>query len=155
MSLIQKMTAIMKAVINDPEYGFEEGDWDFWEKTFLCFIEYVNIVVRMETLIPLYRFRYDGDELKTRIMELDKTRRIKHEAMLTNVNILNRQCDKYGIERFIESTEDRYKVAELAGRLVGEVYFNSIGMSVADVVLYADGKEYDGDMIRKTLRNAA
>lgn len=155
MTFLEKEYLLISKVINDPEYGFEEDDWEFWEKTFLCFIEYVNIVVRMETLIPIWRFRFEGDDLRSRIMDIDNTRRVKHEAMLTNVDILNRQCEKYGIERFIESTEDRYEVAELAGHIVGEVYFNEIGMSIAEAVSRAKGKEYDPLMVRKTLRKAA
>lgn len=155
MTFVEKMVAIISAIVNDPEYGFEYDDWYFWEKTFLSFIDYINAVVRMETLIPLYRFRFEGDELKNRIMDLDSTRRIKHEAMITNVDILNRQCDKYGIERFIDSTEDRYKVAELAGHLVGELYFGSIGMSAAEAVMKAENKDYDSERVRETLHKAA
>ena len=155
MTILEKQGLLLNRIMNDPNYGFEDDDWEFWENTFLSFIKYINHVVRMEILLPMYRFRFDGEELRHRTMELDSTRRILHEAMIANVNILNRLCDKYGIERFMESTEDRYKVAEFAGRYIGEVYFHSIGMTAYEAVQKADQKEYKHDTVRKTLREAA
>lgn len=155
MTLIEKETALLKALLSDPSYGFQDDEWSFWEDTFLSFVNYINVVVRMEVLLPMYRFRYESEDYRTRVMELDTTRRNKHEAMISNVNMLNRLCDKYGIERFMDSTDDRNKVAELAGRYIGEVYFNSIGMSAAEAVSKAERKEYDPETVRKTLHKAA
>jgi len=85
---------------------------------------YVDTVVNMENAINVYRFRVeDPSELRVMIQRLDQTRRIVHNALISNVRIVDRLCKMEGVEPiFGGSDEDRLAVAEFAKRVVDEFF---------------------------------
>lgn len=85
---------------------------------------YVDTVVNMENAINVYRFRAeDPSELRVMIQRLDQTRRIVHNALISNVRIVDRLCKMEGVEPiFGGSDEDRLAVAEFAKRVVDEYF---------------------------------
>ena len=147
---IEKEKALMQALITDPEYDFQEDDWEFWELTFLAFLIYVNTVVRMQVLLPIYQYRYDGQEYRDRVMNLDQTRRNAHESLIASLNIINRNCKKYGVEPFSGDDLTREEVGELAGNYVGEIFYGSADMSLYDVTKDRR-EEYSEEPVRSSL----
>jgi len=85
---------------------------------------YVDTIVNVENAINVYRFRVeDPSELRVMIQQLDQTRRIVHNALISNVRIVDRLCKMEGVEPiFGGSDEDRLAVAEFAKRVVDEYF---------------------------------
>jgi hypothetical protein len=85
---------------------------------------YVDTVVNMENMINIYRFRTeDPAELRVMIQRLDQTRRIVHNAVISNVRIVDRLCRINNVEPvFGGLDEDRLAVAEFAKQVVDEFF---------------------------------
>lgn len=87
------------------------------------FVEYQNHVINMGVVQPTLHARYEGQKHRDKLEELDRTRKIKHDAAIANASMLNRICDHYGIERIVPvDTNDRYAIADLIGDFCAEVY---------------------------------
>lgn len=93
---------------------------------------YVNYVVNMEKQIQFIKFRSEEWEMREKIEELDKNRRIFHESLISKLLSFNRYLfkkydDKIPVGGIFtldpESIRDRYSVADWAGYLVD--YLNS------------------------------
>ena len=150
MEFIRKMVALMAMVMIDKELGFQEVDWSFWEDTFLSATEFVNSVVQMEVLVPIYKVEYEGSEYREKVTALDNTKRSKYEALEVSLSLMNRLCKKYGIEPFTEGTSPK-EVTSFAGQFVGQVYFDAIGMTFWQSVEKAEGKDYPDEKVREIL----
>lgn len=106
----------------------DEMSEGFLTRAFTTFPDYANVVIRQQAMIPIWQARYDGQELRDRISEIDTTRRNMHEAAIASANMLNRMCAKNGLEPFFEGdTNDRHAVADFVGDYVNEVYNHGIG----------------------------
>lgn len=108
----------------------DEMSASFLTRAFTAFPDYANIVIRQQTMMPIWQARYEGQEFRDRVSELDTSRRNAHEAAISSVNMLNRMCAKHGLEPFFDgNTADRYAVADFVGDYVNEVYNHGIGKS--------------------------
>ena len=77
--------------------------------------DYVAQVYLNELTIPTIHFRYEGNEIAEKIMELDRRRNQKHEALISGLSSLNRICDGYQSERIYQGDlKNRYQVADFA-----------------------------------------
>lgn len=94
---------------------------------------YFGTVVKMEARLKMARFRMDGDELRELVQTLDRNRHLAHEALLSNLHILNRYLFKeFGEEMPIggifskdpEAIRDRAAVGDWAGELLYALYAN-------------------------------
>ena len=85
--------------------------------------EYVQAVYSMETLIPIYRVRYDGDDLRYNIEKLDNARRDKHNLAIMSVKRLNRFAGLADLPRLFDgNVDDRYEVADFCMNTVNTVF---------------------------------
>ena len=87
----------------------ENGFLDLVEDMVNSVDRYVSKIFNMETLLPVVRFRYEGAELREKIMELDQSRKIAHDACMSYINILNRSLLMFGQTRFIDLPEDSHR----------------------------------------------
>lgn len=102
-------------------------------------VDYVKSVYMMEVSLTLSRVRLGDDsrEFAERVAELDRKRRICHEAAIASVSALNRMCDFFKVARVFEGDIDnRYEVADFCGNMVDEI-FKSRDKAVAKDVLAA------------------
>lgn len=120
--MLDKIKNLINACKDDPDMLEFLGD------QFDTFGDYVNAVARMEYKIPILRATKDDvADFQNAVQELDKMRRVYHNSAINACNILNRFSAKLGLEPFYEgSTDDRYQVADFAGRFVNELYCNGI-----------------------------
>lgn len=136
---LDKEKELIRAIVQSnggPMFDSKEEAIDFVAKTMSAFPEYVNTVVNYQVKVPLIYARYEGAELQDRVMEIDRQRRNAHEAAIASVNILNRVCDKFGLEPFADvDTSDRTKVADFCGRFVNETYNKAIGGTMDSVTM--------------------
>lgn len=129
----QKKTYLQKqAALIDKMRGsdgkLDEMSCSFLTRAFTAFPEYANVVIRQQTMIPIWNARYEGQDLRDRVSEIDRQRHNAHEAAISSANMLNRMCAKNGLEPFFDgNTADRYEVADFVGDYVNEVYNHGIG----------------------------
>lgn len=109
------------------EFSVFDGDKDeaisFITENIQHMLDYVNTVVHYQHMIPMLSFRYEGEEYRTRVMELDTRRRNVHNCAIDAINIINRMAKMHNMEDiFCVDTNDRYAVADAIGDYVIEAY---------------------------------
>ena len=72
--------------------GNSDDAYDTLERIFMAFVDYANCVIRMQVMVPIWRNRYEGEDLRDKIQEIDHTRRIYHEAAIRTVSV---KCTDY------------------------------------------------------------
>ena len=86
---------------------------DFLASQLKAFPDYVNIVVNEQIMMPIYQAKYEGQEYRDAVMDIDKSRRIAHDSAISSVNILNRACDRHGVSLFADiDTSDRHSLSQ-------------------------------------------
>jgi hypothetical protein len=97
--------------------------FDMVESGLKNFADYVNAVYNMETRVSIARFHIDDvAEYQALVKELDFNRRTAHDAAIASVNILNRMCDKVGVEPIYSGSQDRSEIGDFCGKIVGEYF---------------------------------
>ena len=86
------------------------------------FVNYVRSVYTMMVKLPIIRLHYDEDEVKDRIEELDRSRRLAHENAINACRLINRLCDAYDVDRYCPDTDDRYCVSDFCARISVEIF---------------------------------
>lgn len=142
---IEKEKELMDAMRQN---GFELFDgnsddaYDTLERIFMAFVDYANCVIRMQVMVPIWRNRYEGEDLRDKIQEIDHTRRIYHEAAISSLVKLNRLCKMHGLPVYSDTdTADRYAVADFVGTWISEVYSNGQSRSM-DAAVSGKTSEY-------------
>lgn len=139
---------------------------EFLSSELQSFPKYVNVVVNEQIMMPIYKAKYEGQDYRDAVMNIDKSRRIQHEQVICSVNILNRTCDRHGIARFADiDTTDRHAVANFAGIFVNDLYNKGIGNEPSTQQCYAidnavkqgveERKDYHADKVKETVSNIA
>lgn len=64
------------------------------ERCIMSFEEYHSSIYKMETWMKIYENNSSKEEHKDTIANLDKSRTLQHNALLGNVNLLNRLAEK-------------------------------------------------------------
>ena len=67
------------------------------ERSLMSFEEYHQSIYKMELWMKVYSNSSSGDEYKDNVSRLDKSRTTQHNAVLGNVNLLNRLAEKNGL----------------------------------------------------------
>lgn len=131
MTVLEKQATLLKAMKEQNYTHYFDGDKDDALDTIgdamTSFVEYQNSVINMAIMQPMLYARYEGDDLRDRVMNLDTTRRMKHESAIANAKMLNRICDAYGLEPFVPIPDgpiedQRAAVAAFAGTFCNEIY---------------------------------
>lgn len=77
-------------------------------------------------------FRYEGEDVRDRIMVLDKNRRMAHEKAIVAVKRLNRYSEMYGVNKIFQGdVDDRYQVADFCKDIVNEFFDKRTGKFTA------------------------
>lgn len=139
ITYIEKEKKIIQKLKNT-NYELFDGDkddaLDFISDKLDAFPNYANIVINQQIVTPIIYERYEGQEIRDRIEDLDKKRRSAHEQAIDGLNILNKLSNNLGLEPFAKvDTSDRYKVADFVGEYVSQVYALGQGKSLDDVTL--------------------
>lgn len=101
----------------------EKQDAELVEQALESCNRYINSIVNMENAIGVARFRMEAAEYREYIQQLDRSRKINHNATIVNVKILNRLCDLYGVKPVYEGDLDnRKEVAAFAFRVVQDYF---------------------------------
>lgn len=112
---------------------FVNEDLDFIDRGMQAFARYVDAVYRHATLIPIYSVRYDGEEFRDKVQDLDFARRTAHEAAIASCSKLNRICNQYNVKPFCPQTVDRYEIADFCGQVSMEFYLEGIGKDTKNI----------------------
>lgn len=126
-TILEREQNLIKAMKQQNFQTFFEGDsedaFNDIGRALDAFPNYMNTVVRMTHMQPIIYARYEGQEVRDRISELDNRRRSAHEHAISSITMLNRICDAYGTERIADiDTTDRYAVADFVGQYCSEIY---------------------------------
>lgn len=101
----------------------DEDDLALIERNMNAIVSYVNRVFMMEYSMPIYKIKYEGRDLQEKIMDLDKARRIAHEAAISAVSKMNRLAVIYKTSIFYDGDiEDRYAVGDFCENVVSEFF---------------------------------
>lgn len=155
MNFLDKERRIIER-LQQTKYEMFDGDkeeaFDFVSEQLEKFPQYTNIVIREQIMMPIWRFRYDGEELRDKIQDIDQKRKIAHDSAIASVNILNRLSKNLGLEPFADiDTNDRHEVANFVGQYVNEVYNKGIGNTFDDAT-HEKTEEYDTKKISSMLK---
>ena len=90
------------------------------ESMILKAAEYVEIVARMETLRMNLTCR-KGEELRRMVSQADSQRHTTHDALISEVDIVNRICQRCGMPP-VHTGSSRREYADFAFRLVQEIF---------------------------------
>ena len=149
VAMIQEMERTNYANVGGE--GKKDDVLSFMGMQFDNFISYANTVITQQVMTPIWKARYDGEEFRSKISDIDRTRRMEHDAAIGGVNILNRMCEKLGLEPFADiDTNDRYAVADFIGTYVNEVYNKGIGKTLDSATFNRD-REYDVSKSSETM----
>ena len=125
----QKITNLLDRIDND---RIKQG----LERQFNSFPRYVLAVYEMQIGTTFAKEMYEGADLRSKISELDRKRRIAHNAAIDACNVINRQCDKFGVPHICtDKTDNRYAVADFVGSFVSDVYFEGINARTMDEIV--------------------
>lgn len=148
MSMLQTLKATNYEMFD----GDKEDALDFIGDQFDAFTNYANIVIRESVMTPIWRDRYEGQDLRDKIQDIDRSRKIAHDSAISGINILNRLSNNMGLPPFAEiDTKDRHQVANFVGQYINEVYNKGIGNTFDDAT-YNKTQEYDATKTAKRLQ---
>ena len=85
---IEKQMELMSAMKQSNYELFDndaEDAYDTLERIFSAFVEYANCVIRMQVMIPIWRNRYDGEELRDKVQDIDQARHVYHESAISSL----------------------------------------------------------------------
>lgn len=84
---------------------------------------YVDVVVNTENSINIARFKInDPADYREYVQQLDKSRRIAHETVISNVHIVDRLCKLNKVEPIYGGEDDRLAIADFAKQVVDEYF---------------------------------
>lgn len=89
--------------------------------------DYVQAVIQMESAIQIARFRMEGDQFRSYVENLDKSRRANHNACIANIKMLNRLCTLYRCDKIFSDEElemDRTDIADKIIKIIVDEYFD-------------------------------
>ncbi len=95
------------------------------EDAIQCAHRYFDNVLTFERVAEIQKFRMTPEDWRTRLEQLDRNRRITHNALCDKLRILARASSQAGVDsewyqRIAGPHEDRYAVGEWALRTVFE-----------------------------------
>ena len=156
MSYLAKEMELINAMKAD-EFDLFDGSadeaYDTLEHALESFITYANTVIRMTVMVPIWKNRFDGEDLRDRISSIDATRRANHEAAISSITMLNRLMKAHGLQPFAEiDVTDRYQVADFVGAFVSEIYEAGKSKNM-DSLVASNSQEFDIHKISEDIHN--
>lgn len=154
--IVENLENTSYALFRDEDTDEEEAK-EFAEETLRDALErilrYPNCVIHMSNMMELWRsvLRYEGEDYRDRVEKLDKDRRIKHDAAITSISMLNRICEKLGIDQFDVNLNDRYAVGDWIGAFCGEVFMIPDCRSLDNYIDAVNWKEQNDSEIDKAV----
>lgn len=149
--IISKLKETSYSIFNDESTTYEEAK-EYAEETISdairSFVNYACCVAHMQRMIQVWVMssRYEGQEFRDKVEDLDHKRRIAHDAAISNLSMLNRICDMLNIEKFEVNLKDRYEVGNWIGMFCAELYDNRMeNVTDADTLtkqVYYNGNYY-------------
>lgn len=95
------------------------------ERTLKLMGDYVAAVNNMENAVAVARFCMEPQEYRDHVQELDRSRRITHDALIARITATNRVCDAAGCEKLYSGDiSDRTAIADFSFEVVREVFAN-------------------------------
>jgi len=120
--LKEKLTGL-SLKIKSSDNLYKDMDIEFVENYAKKCGEYVEKVNAMESAISIARYRMEAEEYREYIMELDRSRKIAHDALIADTKVLNKICQIYNYPLiYTGSFEDRNEIAEFAKKIVDEFF---------------------------------
>lgn len=96
---------------------------DLMEDLISSVSDYVRRVNVLEIGLMVGKYNKEGSEYREYIEKLDKLRSSAHNALITNVKIINRLCKNNDLPMIYGGNEeDRIEVAEFAKQVVEELF---------------------------------
>ena len=143
----------MKANEFDLFDGSADEAYDTLEHALESFVTYANTVIRMTVMVPIWKNRFDGEDLRDRISSIDATRRANHETAISSIAMLNRLMKAHGLQPFAEiDVTDRYQVADFVGAFVSEIYEAGKSKNM-DSLVASNSQEFDIHKISEDIHN--
>lgn len=116
-------------------YSKDEDALELIETIMSNLNNYVSAVYAMEVQIQTLRFRLEGDEYREAVTNMDRRRRIAHEAAIAACSMLNRLAGLEGVEPLYSGNlEDRNEVAEFCIAIVDELFHGRSRCTVKELL---------------------
>lgn len=110
--------------ISSSKDEFAKDDLDTIDDALTQCRRYVEVVDTTEQQIKLAYVRFDGEDLREKVVNYDRQRRSAHESAISSANMLNRLSNLYGCEKIYSGGEDRLEVADFCLEVVVQIFEN-------------------------------
>lgn len=118
-NLKNKVNALMKAISNS---DFSDMVEDAKDTLQLC-ADYVSLVANEEASIQMARMRLEPADYRSFVKNIDNNRRARHEALMANINMLNRLAFAMKAEPVFDvDLDDRESYFRVAKQVVDEYF---------------------------------
>ena len=108
--------------INKSHEKYKDDDLQAVEEFINDCGRYVEKVTAMEAAISAARFRLEPEDYRQLIMELDRSRKLAHDALIASVRLVNRLCGVYGVQKVYDGPDERIPIAEFAMEVTNEFF---------------------------------
>ncbi len=102
--------------------GFKNDELAMTEQMIRDCGRYIDKVTTMEAALCSARFRLEPADFRQLVMDLDRSRKLAHDALNASVGIITRLCRKYDVPLVYDGPEDRIAIAEFAQQVVNEFF---------------------------------
>lgn len=155
---LDKEKALIEAIVADQKKPEDERLFDSVDQgigmlssSLAHFPDYVSQVVHYAQKMPIVYATMEGQDLRDAVTDLDRSRKVCHDAAIAGLNVLNRISDRLGLGPFAEvDTNNRTAVADFCGKYVNETYLQGIGGNMDAMV--SKGRTYDSRDTSRRLR---
>lgn len=114
MGIITEKLEKMKSALSIPER-------EFVEQMIKSAADYVRQVTIMESVAANFAGR-ENEEYRVKLSTEDSARTGIHNGLITNVNAVNRMCEKYNLPPIYEGSSARREYGDFAIALVDEIF---------------------------------
>lgn len=83
---------------------------------------YIEKVNAMEAALTSARFRLEPDDYRELIVQLDRSRKYAHDALIASVRLINRLCGVYDVPQVYKGPDERILIADFALEVTTEFY---------------------------------
>jgi len=84
--------------------------------------KYIEAVTNMEAAIAAARFYLEPEDYRQYIMQLDRSRKLAHDALIASTRLINRLCRLYGQDQIYTGEDSRIAMADFAAQVVQEYF---------------------------------
>lgn len=123
--VVEKVKGLYVSIMSSQEEADDKEMFVDYVKSMLAdCASYVKRVSTGEQRIQLARMRMESDELKDFIKALDFARRTEHDAIMSEIDVTNRLCARFGVELIAPNVthERRESYGDFAQQVVNEYF---------------------------------